>query len=403
MPDREQTFLIGPALYLRPVLLSDAATSAIWQTSPFPAPVETVEEQLKERLDVSFPVQQANQLLMVCRRDSDRVLGSVTVSFVPYRSASIEWVIDRLLPGSLRREVVNELLHILVPWLLEERNFKWTSLSLIDDDSVPENAIAALRGRLAYRLRDFRIIGNRRCDWLVYQFFNPVWIERLGPPPEGVEGPADRHFPPVHHVTIRRTPGEAPQDAVAIGARIYLRAFEPAESDFVGETWLQEPEHYLPTGRELGNPYTYGRIHARIARVEPPSWIRLGVVLRETGELIGVSGLRDVDWINRSAETQSGIFKVEHRNRGLGAEIKHLLLDYAFNRLDMHMVWARVNEGNDRSAAALRKQGYRDAGYLAWTLLNRTGMGGDWFFDLLGSEWRNALDHAINEKDASTP
>jgi RimJ/RimL family protein N-acetyltransferase len=207
----------------------------------------------------------------------------------------------------------------------------------------------------------------------------------------------------VHHVNAHRTPGEAPRDAVGVGARVYFRAFEPAESEFVGETWLQEPEHYLPTGRELGNPYTYGQVHARIARAEPPSWIRLGVVWRETGELIGVSGLRDVDWINRTAETQSGIFKVEHRNLGLGTEIKHLLLDYAFNRLGMHMVWARVNEGNDRSIAALRKQGYRDAGYLAWTLLNRTGMGGDWFFDLLGSEWRNALDHAVNEKDASTP
>ena len=74
---------------------------------------------------------------------------------------------------------------------------------------------------------------------------------------------------------------------------------------------------------------------------------------------------------------------------------------YAFNRIGMHMVWARVNEGNVRSAAALRKQGYRHAGYLAWTLLNYQGMGGDWFFDLLGSEWRNARDHAVTMKDVT--
>jgi len=60
----------------------------------------------------------------------------------------------------------------------------------------------------------------------------------------------------------------------------------------------------------------------------------------------------------------------------------------AFIRPGMHPVWARVNEGKDRLDTALRKQGYQHAGYLAWTVLNKQGMGGGWFFNLLGSEWR---------------
>lgn len=37
------------------------------------------------------------------------------------------------------------------------------------------------------------------------------------------------------------------------------------------------------------------------------------------------------------------------------------------------------------------------------TLLNQQRMGGDWYFNLLGSEWRNARDLAVTMKDASTP
>ena len=91
-----------------------------------------------------------------------------------------------------------------------------------------------------------------------------------------------------------------------------------------------------------------------------------------------------------SAETATELYRPEHRGSGIGTEAKHLLLEYAFDRLDMHMIHSYVSHTNPRSAAALRKQGYRDAGSLAWTSLGPKGMNGEWVFDLLASEWRAA-------------
>jgi RimJ/RimL family protein N-acetyltransferase len=327
------------------------------------------------------------------------VVGSVTLATVPFRSGSIEWTIDRLLPDDQRLSIAAELLDIGLEWMLREKNLKWASVSLPDDATAPLEAIRAAGGREAYRLRQFVRFGDRRLDQVTWQFFNPVWVDHLGDP-QFVAAPGDRSGKLARHTPVIARSDSAPREAIALGERLYLRAVDPAESEFVAESWMVEPEHFSPRGRELGNPYTWGHVHTTVARAELPEWIRLAVALRSSGELIGITGLRAIDWINRTAETQTGIFHAEHRGRGFGFELKQLLLDYAFNRLGMHMVWALVNEGNDRSAAALGRQGYRQAGYLAWTTLNNTGMGGDWLFDLLASEWRNARNHALDQKDA---
>jgi RimJ/RimL family protein N-acetyltransferase len=106
--------------------------------------------------------------------------------------------------------------------------------------------------------------------------------------------------------------------------------------------------------------------------------------------------------VHRTAETETEIFQPRYRSTGLGTEAKHLLLDYAFDRLGLHMIYSFVGEANTRSAAALRKQGYRDAGYAAWITLMPGSMRGYLIFDLLASEWR-ARDISRTSPDVETP
>jgi hypothetical protein len=54
------------------------------------------------------------------------------------------------------------------------------------------------------------------------------------------------------------------------------------------------------------------------------------------------------------------------------------------------MVKSYVWVPNGRSAAALRKQGYREAGAVAWSGQKNGEMVGDLVFDLLASEWQAA-------------
>lgn len=72
------------------------------------------------------------------------------------------------------------------------------------------------------------------------------------------------------------------------------------------------------------------------------------------------------------------------------SEAKHLLPAYAFEVLNLHMVWSTVWEANPRSRAALLKQGYRSSGCIPWRGIHHGIPSGDWEFDLLASEWQAA-------------
>ncbi len=126
------------------------------------------------------------------------------------------------------------------------------------------------------------------------------------------------------------------------------------------------------------------------SEAELPDNLTFAIVLRENDELIGRNELDFLDMVHRSAETGTELFKPEHRGKGYGTEAKHLLLSYAFDVLNLHMVWSTVWEENPRSRAALLKQGYRPAGCVPWRGTHHGIPSGDWVFDYLASEWQAA-------------
>lgn len=69
-----------------------------------------------------------------------------------------------------------------------------------------------------------------------------------------------------------------------------------------------------------------------------------------------------------------------------------LLLEYAFDRIQLHVLHSWVREGNERSIAALSRQGYRPAGQ-RYRGAVRDGFYVDHLiFDLLRDEWLAARD-----------
>jgi RimJ/RimL family protein N-acetyltransferase len=117
-------------------------------------------------------------------------------------------------------------------------------------------------------------------------------------------------------------------------------------------------------------------------------YIFFSVCLRETDEFIGEVGLMQVDLVHRNAETASWFHRPDYRAQGYGSEAKHMLLEYAFDRLGLHMLESTVRFENTRSAAALRKQGYRDSGRICWTSNREGTFVNTATFDLLADEWR---------------
>lgn len=382
-----QTFLAGETVYLRGVENGDAKTTPRWRPSPFPIPTEVAEEKLKK--DVPEQGRHRTQQLIALRIADDTPVGSVMLG---YWHATTTWVGDLHADpalGDRAGAVRAEILRLVVPWLIEEREQMAVWPATVGGDTAVEEAAADLGLRRAYRLREAVWQDGDFRDEVVYEALHPVWVERLGLPEPAVEGPVARE---VRQPAPRTLPfvAEPPRTAVMIGERVYLRPLEAEDMEAIARWSRQETETFHDDGRIVRSPISYWHWHKKLAEDEPPEWVRFGIVLRETDELIGANGIADINLVNRIAETETEIYRPEHRGGGYGTEAKHLLLAYAFERLGLHSVKSFVWSFNTRSAAALRKQGYRDAGRLNWSGLKNAEFVGDVAFDLLASEWRAA-------------
>lgn len=182
------------------------------------------------------------------------------------------------------------------------------------------------------------------------------------------------------------------RNAIAVGERVYLRPMEEGDAGALALSSVRETDtRFAEDGRvpvsELAFRHWIRQVTGDAARHE----ISFSVCRIEDDACIGGVTLRHIDWVNRTAETGSGLLAVADRGHGLGTEAKHLLLRFAFETLGLHALSSIVYSGNLRSIAALRKQGYRPAGRLTADVHRHGRYGDALLFDLLRHEWEAAV------------
>ncbi len=84
----------------------------------------------------------------------------------------------------------------------------------------------------------------------------------------------------------------------------------------------------------------------------------LGVELKETGELIGDTGISAVE--GKKDETEIGYCIGEkYRNRGYATELLKAMTGFVFSEFGTKVIYGRVVHGNEASVKVLEKNGYR--------------------------------------------
>jgi len=376
-----QTFLVGDAVYLRPIEKADAPWASSWRDSRFPlsrARVETwiAEEMVKDR---------DTQWLAIVGRADDRVIGSVR-THERRGVAGLEIVVDRLL-GARGARWRAEALRLVLPWLIDQRGIRRVSVAIDGDDDAPIAAANALGMRQVARLREQIDRGGRRVDRLVFEAHNRQWLAVLGDPmAETLPRTGTGQPRPVP--APLRLEGDPPRGAMLVGQRVYLRPVERRDLDEFALWSRRETETAFLLGRQIDSAVHMAAGWSDVEKQPLPAWTMCSVCRRDDDTFIGGVDLFRIDYQNRFAETGSFFHRPEDRGLGYGSEAKHLLLAYAFDHLGLHSVQSRVLFSNTRSAAALRKQGYRDAGRSTWDVPAYGGMVNVAFFDLLASEWR---------------
>ncbi len=183
------------------------------------------------------------------------------------------------------------------------------------------------------------------------------------------------------------------RNALLSDERIYLRPLEPDDSTVLAEIDALEDETITHMGgRAAHSPMAARQQVESASNALPPENIEFAVCLKTTDECIGFVGLVGIDWVHGHAETFSSLRPGEFRGKGYGTEAKHLLLEFAFNHVGLHVLTSWVWQLNERSAGALAKQGYRPAGRLKYDGIEKGVYYDDMVFDVLREDWLAARD-----------
>lgn len=131
-----------------------------------------------------------------------------------------------------------------------------------------------------------------------------------------------------------------------IGERIYLRALE--ESDLTGNylQWFNDPEvcafnsHAIfPNNMEKMQDYFDSLKDTNISVV-------LAIITKKEDIHIGNISLQNIDWVSRSAEFAIILGEKDYWKQGLAYEASKLILNYAFERLNLNRIYCGTSSEN---------------------------------------------------------
>jgi RimJ/RimL family protein N-acetyltransferase/catechol 2,3-dioxygenase-like lactoylglutathione lyase family enzyme len=180
--------------------------------------------------------------------------------------------------------------------------------------------------------------------------------------------------------------------------RLILRDLVLADFDAVHE-YASDPlvtrfTSFGPNTAEETRDFLSRSIHA--ASVSPRQIHTMAVIERTTGQLIGSCGLEPCDGTGR--HYVFGYCLNRHWwGRGFGREAADALVQFGFDRLQAHRLWAHVFLGNTASARILEGLKFRREGLALQSLYLRNTWHDILTFGQLRSEWLAAGPAAIRQ------
>jgi ribosomal-protein-alanine N-acetyltransferase len=147
-----------------------------------------------------------------------------------------------------------------------------------------------------------------------------------------------------------------------IGTKIYLRPLEREDAQQC-VAWFNHPEitRWLLTYRPV-NLRTEEEFIDQALQSEHD--LVLGIVVQATDRFIGGTGFHQIDFKNRHASFGISIGEKEEWGKGYGTEATRLMVQHAFETLNLNRVWLHVYEDNQRGIRTYEKIGFQKEGVL---------------------------------------
>jgi diamine N-acetyltransferase len=147
------------------------------------------------------------------------------------------------------------------------------------------------------------------------------------------------------------------------GQHIYLRALEPEDLDFVYQ--LENDENVWEIS-QTQTPYSRFLIRQYLDNAQQDIYeakqLRLAICKHDTFDAIGLIDLFDFDPKNKRAGIGILIQHSENRQNGFGRQALELLIQYAFEHLQLHQLFANISTDNEASRALFTTFGFECVG-----------------------------------------
>ena len=158
------------------------------------------------------------------------------------------------------------------------------------------------------------------------------------------------------------------------GKNIYLRALEPNDLEFV---YVMENDQSIWEVSNTQTPYSRFLVKQYLENAHQDIYeakqLRLAICQDEDFPALGLIDLFDFDPQNRRAGIGIVIQSINDRNKNIGSEALHLMIQYAFHNLNLHQLYANTATDNLASLALFTKFGFQEIGVKKdWTLVNGT-------------------------------
>jgi len=146
------------------------------------------------------------------------------------------------------------------------------------------------------------------------------------------------------------------------GEKVYLRALEPEDLEFVHgventEEFWEISANQTPYSRFMIRQYLENA-HRDIYDIKQ---FRL-VICTLKHEAVGLIDIFDFEPKDRRAALGILIADADQRKKGYGAEALKLLCDYCFSHLALHQVYANITLDNENSAKLFENLGFKKVG-----------------------------------------
>lgn len=153
------------------------------------------------------------------------------------------------------------------------------------------------------------------------------------------------------------------------GEKIYLRALEPTDLDFLYE--LENDESLWEVGN-TSTPFSRSILEEYIANsyrdIYEVKQLRLVICRNEDRNAVGLIDLYDFDPKNKRVGVGIVIFPDKEKQKGFASEALKLICKYAFDRLNVHQVYAGITEDNLGSIRLFENMDFVRNGFKkAWT------------------------------------